>query len=295
MMGEAQGGRIARELGILFRAVQRGVKGQAVDGAAAIAYFSFLSVFPLLLGVIAAVGYFLDSPEAQARLAEIVSNTLPGSADFVRQNLEAVIGARGALGTAGVLGLLLSGSAAFGAITRAVNRSLGVPPSRPYLLAKVRYFLMALGLAVLVLLSLAVSAVFGVMTSLDPSVLEGLGIPPELLSGLTSTLTSLVLGCLIFGLIYKTTPYVETRWRQIAPGTILAAVAFELGKNGFLIYLGRLANFEAVYGPLSSIVVLLVWFFLSALILIFGAEYNLVRWQSLAGSPDPLDAEEPAG
>jgi membrane protein len=287
MMGEAQGGRIARELGILFRAVQRGVKGQAVDGAAAIAYFSFLSVFPLLLGVIAAVGYFLDSPEAQARLAEIVSNTLPGSADFVRQNLEAVIGARGALGTAGVLGLLLSGSA--------VNRSLGVPPSRPYLLAKVRYFLMALGLAVLVLLSLAVSAVFGVMTSLDPSVLEGLGIPPELLSGLTSTLTSLVLGCLIFGLIYKTTPYVETRWRQIAPGTILAAVAFELGKNGFLIYLGRLANFEAVYGPLSSIVVLLVWFFLSALILIFGAEYNLVRWQSLAGSPDPLDAEEPAG
>ena len=67
------------------------------------------------------------------------------------------------------------------------------------------------------------------------------------------------------------------------PGAVLAAITFELGKRGFVLYLGRLADFEAVYGSLSSIVVLLAWLFLSAFVLIFGAEYNIVRWRARTG------------
>ena len=234
----------------------------------------------MLLGAIAAVGYFFESSEAQARLSEIITGVLPGSADLVRQNLEAVVQARGALGTFGILGLLLSGSAAFGAITRAVNRSLGAIPSRPFVLAKARYFLMALGVTVLVVLSVAASASSGILTNLDSGVPERLGLESGWIQALTGSLTGLAFAFIIFALVYKTTPYVETRWRQVLPGTLLAAVVFELGKNSFLLYVGRLANFEAVYGPLSSIVVLLVWFFFSALVLIFGAEYNVVRWSS---------------
>jgi len=78
-------------------------------------------------------------------------------------------------------------------------------------------------------------------------------------------------------LIYKLAPYVETRWRQVFPGALLAALLFELVKAAFVFYLDRVAHFEAVYGSLSSMIVMLLWLYLSALILVLGAEYNIVR------------------
>jgi YihY family inner membrane protein len=91
---------------------------------------------------------------------------------------------------------------------------------------------------------------------------------------------SFVLIFLVFTLIYKFAPYGDVQWGQVLPGALLAAVLFELCKGGFVIYLDRMTNFEEVYGPLSSIIVLLLWLYLSALILVFGAEYNIVRWKA---------------
>jgi membrane protein len=113
------------------------------------------------------------------------------------------------------------------------------------------------------------------------------GIESGTLSRLGGTLASVLFAFLIYALIYKVTPYVETRWSQVLPGAVLGAALFELGKHGFLLYLGRVADFEAVYGPLSSIIVLLAWLYLSAAVLIYGAEYNIVRWQ--ARHPSPAD------
>jgi len=59
-----------------------------------------------------------------------------------------------------------------------------------------------------------------------------------------------------------------------------AAVLFQLGKAGFVIYLDRMTRSEAIYGSLTSILVLLLWLYFSALVLVFGVEYNIVRWQT---------------
>ena len=102
---------------------------------------------------------------------------------------------------------------------------------------------------------------------------------PVEISRVQSWATSFLLVFLIFALIYRLTPYAAVTWSQVLPGALLATVLFELGKTGFVVYLEKMANLQAIYGSLSSIIVLLLWLYVSALILILGAEYNIVRWR----------------
>ena len=78
----------------------------------------------------------------------------------------------------------------------------------------------------------------------------------------------------VFLLIYRFMPNTRTYWRYIWPGALVAAVLFELTKNVFIVYLDRVANFENVYGALAPVIVLLMWTYVSSIVLIFGAEIS---------------------
>ena len=280
---------LGSELQILLKAIRKGFQDHGKDLSSAIAFWAFFSLFPLLLGMSALAGYFLKSMAAREQLFELVANSLPGSADLVQRNVDSVVAGRGTLGIAAIIGLLWSGSAVFGAITRAINRAVGARRKHPFFLSKLRYFFMALASTLLLGLSIGTSAALEVVASLDFTVLERLGIDPESINQVAGTLTGLALTFLTFALIYKVTPYVDIRWRQVVPGALLGALVFELVKRGFLFYLARVANFEAVYGSLSSIIVLLLWLYVSAWVLIIGAEYNIVRWHERHGETDPAE------
>ena len=275
---------LASEVQIIFKAIRKGLQDHGKDLSSAIAFWAFFSIFPLLLGMSAAAGYFFRSMEAQERLFELVANSLPGSADLVQRNVDSVVAGRGTLGIAAIIGLIWSGSAVFGAITRAINLAVGAQRKHPFFLSKLRSFFLALAAALLLGLSIATSAALEVVAALDFSMLERLGIDPDSINQVAGTLAGLVLTFLTFALIYKMTPYVDTRWRQVVPGALLGAFVFEFVKRGFLFYLARVADFEAVYGSLSSIIVLLLWLYVSAWVLIIGAEYNIVRWQARHGA-----------
>lgn len=281
------------ELRVLYRSARKALADHIKDLAAAIAYYAFFSIFPLLIAVIAAAGQVLKTEAAQAKLRTLLTETLPGSADLVMRNVDDVVEVRGALGVFGLLALFWSASACFGAITRAVNRALGAKRPHPFFLSKVRSFLMTVAASLLFIASVAVTTSVEVLTNLEDSVLVRLGIDPGVVSWLAGGLTGLVFAFFTFLVIYKTTPYVETRWKQALPGAILGAVLFEVGKHAFVFYLGSVAHFEAVYGPLSSIIVLLLWLYFSALILVFGAEYNIVRWRARHGDTRSSGDREP--
>ena len=86
--------------------------------------------------------------------------------------------------------------------------------------------------------------------------------------------SSFVLTLAVFLLIYKFMPNTRTYWRYIWPGAVVGAVLFEAAKNLFIVYLSRFASFENVYGSLTPVIVLLLWAYISALILILGAELS---------------------
>ena len=81
----------------------------------------------------------------------------------------------------------------------------------------------------------------------------------------------------MFGTLYTFVPYERPKWREVLPAALLAALMFELAKVVFGLYIDNVARLHAVYGPLSSVIVLLLWLYFSAKVLLLGAEMIAVR------------------
>jgi len=121
--------------------------------SAGVAYYSVFSVFPLLLGLLAISGTVFTSITLQEQFLDYVTESMPGSEEFVSKNIEELVRFRGALGICAILGLLWSGSSAFGAMSRAINRAWDVEKDRPFYVAKILHIIIALSVGILFLLS----------------------------------------------------------------------------------------------------------------------------------------------
>lgn len=262
---------------VLVRMIHLARLHQVQDLAATIAFWAFFSIFPLMIGIIALAGHFLESAETQARVLASLTELLPGSASIVQNNIEIVLRRRGTWSWIAIVGVLWSAGKGFGAMTRSINRTLEAEPTENFLIRMVRQFLMTATLAVMVTVAIGLPVVLEVI--FEPAFMTKLGLEDFSVPRLEGWAVSFLMMFLVFGLIYRLAPYVPVRWRDVMPGALLAAVAFELGKAAFVLYLDRFAQFESIYGPLTSIIVLLLWLYVSALIFIVGAEYNVARWQ----------------
>ncbi len=235
--------------------------------AASIAYWAFLSLFPLLLGVIALLGLFLPSETVQQQVYNFVREYIPAAADFIEQSVKMIIKQRGALGIISLAGLFWGASAVFGVIRRVLNRAWNIHTIRPLYIAKPMDIGMALGTGFLVLLSLGATAFFSIVNqSQFPFV--------SLATDIAGRVLSFLLVLAVFTIIYRYMPNCESPWRYVWPGAVLGAVLFEGAKVAFIFYLNRFAIYNLIYGPIASIVILLVWIYFSAFILIIGAEVS---------------------
>lgn len=242
---------------------------QATHAAAGVAYYAVFSIFPLILALLAISGIFLSSPDIEGKLLTFLTDNLPGSEQFVVGNVESLIRFRGPAGLVGIAGLFWAASAVFGGITLAVNRAWDVEESRPFYIAKPRQLLMALGVGVLFLVSMSASSAVQI---LGPT----LGAVGLQLVGYLTTFG-------MFILMYRYLPNTQTYWRYIWLGALVAAILFELAKNAFVLYVANFASFQA-YGSLASVLIFLVWAYISALILILGAEVS-TEYERMEDSP----------
>lgn len=264
--------------------------------AAGVAYYAILSLFPLLLGLIAIMGVFLPSEDMQQELFDFFRRNLPGQVDVLEDNIDSVIRYRGAIGAVSIVLLLWSGSAMFGAVSRAVNRAFGIHKDRPFYLKKLLDLGMAFGVGLLFLVSLGASSIFTILGAADVT-------EANTAADLGARLLGFLLNLPVFLLLYKFLPNVKTSWRYVWPGALLAAILFEIAKTLFVFYMGHVANYESVYGSVGSIIVLLVWIYISAFILILGAEFASQYGQMrqtpvgaeplLAVSQESVGSEEP--
>jgi membrane protein len=274
--------RLARQV-----VVQLG-RDDATILSAGIAYYFIFSLFPLLLGLLAIAGMVFNSAEVQRNFLEFVSENLPGGAAFVERNVQDIVRLRGVLGLVGMVGLLWTASIVFGAISKGVNRAWGVRKDRPFYIAKPRHLAMALIVMVLFLISATLTGVILPLMHRDLG-LPGLDFLPQ--AGIGEALLralSWVFSFGIFLLIYRFVPNCKTYWRSVWLGAAIAATLFEVGKFAFVWYLETFANYEVIYGPLASVIVLLLWAYISAFILLLGAEisseYDNIYYGAEAGS-----------
>ena len=257
---------------LVTRVIQELGDDDASHMAASVSYYAILSLFPLVLGLSAIIGIVANSSSRQEEIIEFIVGFLPGSEAFVRDSVAGVVRFRSALGAASVLGLLWTGSAVFGAITRAVNRAWDVQRDPPFYKNKPRQMAMALGVAFLFAFSVSTTSFFQWATSIEigGKTLESL-LGGAVLAGILK-MPAFLISFAIFAVIYKILPNTKTYWRFIWLGALVAGVLFEGGKNLFLWYLQNFAQYDQLYGSVASVIILMVWAYFSAFILILGAE-----------------------
>ena len=262
----ALGWRVFKELG----------DDDAAHLSAGVAYYSVFSVFPLLLGLLAISGTVFTSITLQEQFLDYVTESMPGSEEFVSKNIEELVRFRGALGIGAILGLLWSGSSAFGAMSRAINRAWDVDKDRPFYVAKTLHIIIALGVGILFLLSSFASVAIELLSNYS----RDLGLPGHeffLDFGLGNLMLKAVpwaITLAVFLLLYRFVPNCKTYWRYVWTGAVVAAILFEASKGIFMWYLVNVANYELIYGSVASMMVLLFWAYVSAFILILGAEIS---------------------
>jgi membrane protein len=251
--------------------------------AAGVSYYGILSVFPLILGLLAILGFFLPSETVQQVLFDLFSNIFPGSIDWLEESIENLIRLRGPIGIVGLIGLIWAGSAFFGAVSRAINRTWGVHKGRPYHLRKLRDLSMVLGIVILMLMSMGLTSLLSILSQSDVSLPGG---AVDFALRLFSFLAILV----VFSIVYRYVPNTRVQWRYVWPGALAAAIAFEIAQILFATYLTTWANYQQIYGQVASLVVLLVWIYLAAVIVIVGSELS-AQYSRMSHKPDTGETE----
>ena len=288
-----------RFITLAWRVVREMRDDEATHLAAGVAFYAMFSLFPLLLGFLAVAGLVLKSEGVEQNFLDFVTENLPGSEQIVKDNVGQVVRFRGVLGITALIGLLWTASAVFGSINRAVNRAWNIRRDLPFYIAKPRQMAMALAVGVLFLLSTSATSAIQILTDPDRELgLPGQGFFSELgLGHLALRVVPWLMTLLIFLLVYRFLPNCKTYWRYIWPGAMVAAVLFEVGKSLFVWFLSNIVTYDQVYGSLTSVMALLFWIYISALILILGAEisseYGRMRMGEQRGAA-PASPEEGA-
>lgn len=238
--------------------------------AAGVAYYAIFSIFPLALATISIAGIIFQVNDVRDRVLEFLeSNVGIGSEELVTSNIDALLDARGAVGLIAVLTLFWASRAVFGAVHRVMNRAwLVVEPPR-FWVSQTAQLGSALGVATLFILSATVGPA-GRAISSQNDVLFGVMIPWTALF----TLLPLGFALVFFFLICRFVPDANQRWRDAVPAAITATVLFEGAKWGFAFFLGNLSRLDVVYGSVTTIVVLMLFLYIVAMILVFGAELS---------------------
>ena len=273
---------VVRTLGILSGGVIRDFsRHDGTHMAAGVAFYAVFSLFPLVLGTIAVAGFFVSSGSVQAGLLDFLNEQIPGlgDSDIIRGNIQGLVQARGALGIASIIGLFWSGRAVFGAVHRVVNRAWNVTEPHHFLVQQLVQIGIGLTFGFIFLLSIGLST-FGRIVANETPVLSTSGAFQTLWQTLF-TLVPLVLSTTLFLAIYRFVPDTKVSWRYVIPAAVISGALFEGSKALFVWYLDSFGSFDRVYGSISTVVVLMVWTYVSSIILVVGAEiaseYSLMR------------------
>jgi len=265
-------------------------KHECTQRSAALAYYALFSIFPLLLLTISLLGFMLDAGvpfavDGQTIVLQAVDRTLPQAKDMVSQIIVTISKNRGSTGLMGLLVLAWSASNMFTHARLALSAiwNTGMPQGLGGVL---RLRLNALGMAISTGLLLF-------FATLSDTVLEFIARYAARLpwSGtlwpLARPLILVSMTVILFALLYRFLPRIALSWADVWPGAIVAGVGWEMLKRGFVWYTTSVADWTAVYGPITGVIGLLLWLYLSAQVLLFGAEYAAAYSQLIAEKLTP--------
>jgi len=240
--------------------------------SAGVAFYALLSLFPAMIAGVSIYGLVADPATVRDQIANLTKLLSPETADLVGKQLtEVTSGAGGALGFATVLGILTalwSASSGMKALITGVNLAYDETETRKF--AKLRGLALLLTLGAMVLMGIALATIVGY-----PPIADSL---PTVLRWLVAILRFVILGGLLvvgLALLYRYAPdRDQPKWSWVSWGSGIAALLWVLATIGFALYANFFGNYNKTYGALAGVIILMFWLFISAFVVLVGAELN---------------------
>jgi membrane protein len=253
-------------------------------------YKGLFALFPLLVFLLSLLGLF-GAPELFDSLLKQASSVLPQDAvNLIEEQLVGITetSAQGALTISAIVGILLAlwgVSGAFRSVMEAMNVMYGIEEERPLWKQYLISILLSLGVAALILSALGL-IVFGPRIGRAVAEAVGLGSIFQLVWNIVQWPVLVGVVLFAFALVYYYAPDVEQRFKWVSPGSIVAVVVWLLFSLAFSLYVNKFSSFNATYGSLAGIIVLMLYIYYSSFIMLIGAEMNQVIEEHIPGGKD---------
>ena len=258
-----------KRLGQVFvQSVKDFFRDNGPQWAAAIAYFTLLSSFPLMLAILSIASFFVSQEWAIQQGIQFLGDFLPQGEEQVETIIVEAIEARGTVSILAIMALLWSGSRVFGVVTRALNIAYDVDEPYGFFKRTLIELIMLISVGLLFIVALA-------SRTLLPIVIQAFDLLPLNDNAIFNVLINLipaVLLLLAFFTIYRFVPRRSVSWKAALPGAILATVLFVVGRPVFTGYVNSFADYHLIYGSLAVLIILVFWIWLVSVFLLLGGE-----------------------
>jgi len=266
--------------------------------SAALAYYTALSIAPLIIVIVAIVGIIAGQSNIQSQITEQIEVTIgSGAAEIISDLIDNMSQPNQGI-FASIIGfviLLFGALSLFNHLQTAIDKiwNVTVPDDvnviKGFLRDKLLSFGMMLIIGFLLLVSLSISTLLSFLDSFLLSLLPR----TEYILRILNAVLSFGITTILFALIYKFLPHAEVQWIDVWIGSIVTSILFTLGQTILGLYLGNSA-IQSTYGAAGAFVVLLVWVYYSAQIVLFGAEFTQVfakKYGTFAPNTDDSEAQ----
>jgi membrane protein len=240
--------------------------------SAGVAFYLLLALFPAIIAGVSIYGLVANPTTVRDQIARLTETLSPETASLVGEQIRQVTGgAGGALGIATVFGILLalwSASSGMKALITGINMTYDETETRKFFKLRGLALLLTLGAMVLLAVALALIVGFPAVPDTWPTVLQWAAAVVRfvLLAAL------LVLGLAV---LYRYAPdRDQPRWTWVSWGSGIATLLWVLASIGFSVYANAFGNYNKTYGALAGVIILMFWLFLTAFVVLFGAELN---------------------
>jgi len=252
--------------------------------SAGVAFFAFFSLFPLLIFMGIALGFVLEDEATRDQILDFVFRNFPVGASLVEGTIRALIANRSSAGFIALIALLWSGTNLFGSLALGLNDVYEVKETRN--LAKLKLVSVGVYFIIIALFLISFAAV-SVASVFRDEVLSLVFTHTVVVFAWTiiSVALAFVSTLLLFLIVYWLVPNVKLSFRDVWVGALVAGLTWQVTNYLFALYLNAFARtgYGLVYGSLATIVLLLFWMYISAVLLLIGAEVNVLYKRRIVG------------
>ncbi|WP_137742958.1 YihY/virulence factor BrkB family protein [Robertmurraya siralis] len=243
--------------------------------AAQLAYFFLLSLFPLLIFLVTLLPYL---PITQEEMLSVVADFAPGETmTFIETNLNEIMNQQSrTLLSFGIIATMWSASNGINAIIRALNKAYDVKENRSFVVARGMAIIFTVAMIFVFIIALLLP-VFG--KQIGMFLFAKLGFSSHFLSfwHMLRWILSFLIIFIVFLVLYWLAPNKRFQCIDAVPGAIFATVSWLIVSWGFSFYVSNFGNYSATYGSIGAVIVLLIWFYLTGVIIILGGEVNALN------------------